>query len=70
VGSRVAHVENYFEGKGFGSKQKCAKCAKHPPRRELVRDGFTMSMVCRDCWDPPEEPTTPPAANIPPEVPR
>jgi hypothetical protein len=23
-------------------------------REDLVKDGYTKSLVCEDCWDPPD----------------
>ena len=50
----MAHLENYFESASFGSKRECEKCGRYIPRRQLVRDGYSMGLVCADCWDPPE----------------
>lgn len=40
----------------------CGRCGFITPRSELVRDGWTMALVCKRCWNPPEppEPSTTP----------
>ena len=63
----MAHVENYYESRGFGSKVNCAKCGRYTPRRQLVRDGYTLAKVCSDCYDPPERPD-PHITDINPDV--
>jgi hypothetical protein len=32
----------------------CPRCAKPMWREDLVKDGYTKSLVCEDCWDPPD----------------
>ena len=63
----MSHLENYFEGKAFGSKIQCGKCARWVPRADLVRDGYTRVLTCRRCWDPEEEPDYPVRQTIPRE---
>lgn len=32
----------------------CPRCGNPGFKEEWVRDGYTKSYVCRDCWDPPD----------------
>jgi hypothetical protein len=42
-------------GKQMQSKATfCPRCGTPTFREYLVKDGFTKSLVCTDCWDPPE----------------
>ncbi len=34
----------------------CARCGQPVWRENLIRDGYTRTLVCEDCFDPPEIP--------------
>ena len=41
-----------------GKKKDCAKCSFTYFESELVKDGISGNLVCKMCYDPPEQKNT------------